>query len=277
MRRDSLVEREQPMEPPGGAELPSGPQDSPSGVDAEAVRLRKRAQLRNAILAFQQQRRADAEQAARASANPDERAPRRPAAARKLAGRAAPHFSLAELYRRGGRLHSALVEYRQAVQYEPENPFYRCKLGDCYASAGLLPHAIEELETARDLAPGNGFYRFWLGELYSRAGRIHDAIDEMKQATHYSPSDAYYNVRLGILYLQASYAREAAEVFRQAVDLDPDNASYHSLLGDAYVHLGFERQALVHYRSAGRLDPYDSAYVDRVRRLTTSSPPKLTS
>jgi tetratricopeptide (TPR) repeat protein len=184
--------------------------------------------------------------------------------------RAAPHFSLAELYRRYGKLQAALLEYRAAVECDPQNAFYHYRLGDALADGGYLPEAIGELETSCELASTDGFYHFWLSDLYLMVGLLHEAIREMQQAAIFSATDDYYNMRLAVLYLLSGHPTDAATSLAQALKLSPDNAIYHCLLADIYCHaLGNNDLAMRHYQRAGDMDGYDREHVRRIRELTT--------
>jgi tetratricopeptide (TPR) repeat protein len=184
--------------------------------------------------------------------------------------RAAPHFSLAELYRRYGKLQAALLEYRAAVECDPQNAWYHYKLGDALADGGFLPEAIGEIETACELAASDGFYRFWLSDLYLMVGLLDDAIREMLQAAALSPTDDYYYMRLSVLYLLSGHPTDAATSLAQALKLSSSNAIYHCLLADIYCHaIGDNRIAMKHYQLAGDMDAYDREHVRRLRELTT--------
>jgi tetratricopeptide (TPR) repeat protein len=184
--------------------------------------------------------------------------------------RAAPHFSLAELYRRYGKLQAALLEYRAAVECDPQNAFYHYRLGDALADGGYIPAAIGELETACELAATDGFYHFWLSDLYLMVGMLEDAIREMQQAAIFAPNDDYYNMRLAVLYLLSGHPTDAATSLAQALRLSPGNAIYECLLADIYCHtLSNNNMAMKHYQRAGDMDAYDREHVRRLRELTT--------
>ena len=191
-------------------------------------------------------------------------------AIRKSPRRAQPHFALAELYRRYGKMQAALVEYRTAIECDPKNAFYHYKLGDALADGGFVLEAISELEAAVELSPSDAFYHFWISDLYLTAARLDDAVREMQQATMFAPYDDYYNMRLGILYMLGQHTTDAAAAMHQAIRVAPGNAIYRSLLGDIFstdADEEHERIANEHYEAAGVLDDYDVAHLKRLRSL----------
>lgn len=181
--------------------------------------------------------------------------------------KAEPHFSMAEVYRRNGRLREAVVEYRTAIEFSPRNAFYHFRLGESLGQAGFVPEAIAELEVAAVLSPADGFYHCSLSEYYLQDGRIDAAISEMQQATVFSPRDAYYNLKLGVLYLMSGLADDAAAAVGQAVSLEPRNALYRWVLGDILYELERIADADALYRRVGGLDSYDREHVRRIREM----------
>jgi tetratricopeptide (TPR) repeat protein len=181
--------------------------------------------------------------------------------------KAEPHFALAELYHKYGRLQSAIAEYRKAIAFAPENAYYHYKFGDALALADELDEAVEEMEHAVSLKPEDGFYHFWLGDLYGKATRYDEAIREMQQATIFAPYDAYYNARLSVLYRRTDNLSDAIDALKLGLEISPDNAAYHCLIADFYSEAHLNDEAIKHYQIAGPLDEYDQNMLERLRRF----------
>ena len=190
-------------------------------------------------------------------------------AIRHSARRALPHFSLAELYRRYGKLKAALIEYRNAIECDPKNAYYHFRLGDCLADAGYLPEAIGELETSVEMLPADRFTTFgpviFIDERPTKGCCTRDAASRdvcaVRRLLQHAVGHPVQSEAATLLRLQLSLTH--------ALRLDPANAVFHCLIAAKYRHsLSDDVMADRHYAAAGQMDAYDREHIRRLRELT---------
>lgn len=65
-------------------------------------------------------------------------------------------YSEGEAALRFGRAEVALADFRNALVYSPDNPFFQLRLGQAFAATGRIPEARSRLLSLREREPGNG-------------------------------------------------------------------------------------------------------------------------
>jgi len=97
-----------------------------------------------------------------------------------------------------GRWEDAVIEYRKAVEAEPENGVYRQALANALRTVGDLDGAVAEQREAVGLLPGNGMARFLLGRtLGSRDGVTDEVLDLFRSAIELAPDIKEPHLGLG--------------------------------------------------------------------------------
>jgi tetratricopeptide (TPR) repeat protein len=89
---------------------------------------------------------------------------------------------------------SALDEYEQAAEKDPENPDILRKLSLIYYDLGFLDESVRRLEKAVSLAPHSELLRMDMGIAYLAEGRLEDAKKQFMAAIAKNPglANAYY-------------------------------------------------------------------------------------
>jgi predicted Zn-dependent protease len=80
------------------------------------------------------------------------------------------HAQLALLQLASGRSAAALKEAQNAVQLNPNDPWYNATLGRALLEAGDAKGAVAALEKSAQLAPGGALAHFYLARAYRRLG-----------------------------------------------------------------------------------------------------------
>lgn len=122
-----------------------------------------------------------------------------------------------------GRYTDAAVEFRKAVEAEPQSATARVNLATTLAQLGEGTAAVALLKETLRLQPDHG--------------------------------GAHYN--LAVLLLQQQRLPEAVQHFRAALVADPHDRQAHIQLADALRQLGQQDEALVHYMKIADTDPSD--------------------
>jgi tetratricopeptide (TPR) repeat protein len=105
---------------------------------------------------------------------------------------------------REGDLDEAALQYRKALETEPESAATRLELGTLYLTRGDLSAAQSQLEQAKRISPEDARVREVLGDVYYRMGRTPLAIREWQAVISTSPSP-------GVLYKLKKALRENNE------------------------------------------------------------------
>jgi tetratricopeptide (TPR) repeat protein len=139
---------------------------------------------------------------------------------------------------RKGQYAEALVEWRKAVETDPE-----------------------------DDSAHNG-----LAVSLSRNGKCDEALANYRQALKLNPRfvDAYYN--FGVLLAQMGNLTEAIMQWQKAVEITPNYAKGHYSLGDAYYQMGRIPEALAHWRQGISIAPDDLQVLNKAAWVLATSP-----
>lgn len=139
------------------------------------------------------------------------------------------HFRKANEYADQSRLQEAIIEYRAAIQADPQRGDIRTKLADAYMRVPDGSAALKEYVRAADLLP----------------------------------NDVTAQIKAGNLLLLASSFEDAKARARKALALDSKNSNAQILLGNAMAGLKDLDGAVAEYQEAIALNPaQDTAYVN---------------
>ncbi len=133
-----------------------------------------------------------------------------------------PHWDLAFLLQRAGRVPEALDEYRAAVTLAPDRAELRANFGAALVAAGDLAAAETELRAALRLDPGEPLAHSVLGGVFKSRGQLAEAVEEYRQAVQQAPARADFRNNLGVALELAGRREEAIEQYEQAAALQPD-------------------------------------------------------
>ncbi len=166
-----------------------------------------------------------------------------------------PLISLANIFRKIGRVRDAVSEYERLIRLEPDSPAWPLEIGNCMmvskkmaeaaeayrdvadkfpeyfpASANLaktlysmkrFDEALPYAENANRLNPEDSFIHKLLGDLYSNSGRFADSVKYYEVYLTKNPADYAVFTRLAFNYLEQKAIRSALLGFRQALALNP--------------------------------------------------------
>jgi tetratricopeptide (TPR) repeat protein len=169
-----------------------------------------------------------------------------------------PHWELADLLRREGRLADALKEYRTAIELAPNLPVLRHNFGSALAEQGDAAGAIAQYEKALELDNGLVLTHNLLGLALADQGRFAEALPHFETALQRRPGLAFTLNNYGVVLEKAGRLNDAIVQYRAAVQAQPDFALAHSNLGQALGQLGQIDEALRELRIAVQCAPGDA-------------------
>ncbi len=146
------------------------------------------------------------------------------------------HVQRAKQHQVNGDFKASLIELKNALQQNPENPEARLLLGELYVLLGNGAAAEKELQRAKDLGVAGPFVE----QLYIRAKLLQKEFDEVLAALDrgderdYATLAAFQALR-GEALLELGRTGEAEAVFRSILRENPDEVG--ALLGLARVAL----------------------------------------
>jgi Flp pilus assembly protein TadD len=150
------------------------------------------------------------------------------------------HAHLADALFHQGRLEEAIGHYRQALEFNPDNPDLHTSLGLAYARLHRADEARAEYERAIAAAQASTQNKIAvarahnnLGLLIAREGRLSEAVLHFEEALRLHPdySDAHNN--LGVAFRRLGRVADAVAEFQAALRANPLNVQAERNLKDA--------------------------------------------
>jgi Flp pilus assembly protein TadD len=164
-------------------------------------------------------------------------------------------IDLARGLARKGDYTGALVEWRKAVEIDPEDSMARYHLAFALDQLGQLDEAIAQYQKAVEFDANNASAYFSLAFALTRTGKLADGIDAYKKSLEIKPRNPMAEGNLGVALIQIGRTEEARGHIEKALELDPGYANAHNLLGLILAWDGRLDDSLPHLEKAVALDP----------------------
>lgn len=144
-----------------------------------------------------------------------------------------------------GRHAEATQQFRKAIAVDPGKAYLYNNLGFSLYLEQRLNQAEDALVTAVRIKPEFGRARMNLGLVYAKQGRLNEAYDELRKAT--DEADACFN--MGMLLTEAGKYAAAAKYLETAISLKPKFEAAQLQLGEV-ARLAAEAEALAAAQAA---------------------------
>ncbi|ROQ92275.1 tetratricopeptide repeat protein [Desulfosoma caldarium] len=172
-------------------------------------------------------------------------------------------YLLAQYYLRVNEPEEAIKAYRQALEFDPDNPTILTDLAVVYVRQGKVQEALKLAEKAAEVDP---FYEkafVLLGRLYAGTGHNLKAINAYRRVIAINPQNPDAYLLLGTLYAQENRFREALEALEHLKTLLPDNPLAYYYKARVFLDMKFYDQAEAAYQEALQINPFfDRALLD---------------
>jgi tetratricopeptide (TPR) repeat protein len=132
-------------------------------------------------------------------------------------------------------LDNAIIAFKNAVSFDPENDIYMQDLANTLLSANYLQEASVLLARILQKKPSNAYGWFKLGELQFRAKQFKSAQESFQKASTLVPNNASFAANLGSTDLFLQDWSGALGAFKKAVTLESNQINYWIGLGIAYA------------------------------------------
>ena len=141
-------------------------------------------------------------------------------------------------------------------------------LANAQAGIGELEAAEVNFRAALQLDPEYAETRVNFGRFLTERGRFDEAIEQLRAALKLAPKMVRAMVAIGVALKHKKDNMKAVAAFRQALKNDPNNVEAHSELGHLLVNESEPDQALAHLEEAARLgaDPTENR-ISKARAL----------
>jgi tetratricopeptide (TPR) repeat protein len=164
-------------------------------------------------------------------------------------------FSRGFAYGAKGDNDHAIIEYTEAIRFDPRYPISYNNRGVAYNAKGDYGHAIADYTEAIRLNPKVGSAYANRGRAYGAKGENDHAIVDYTKAIGLDPEFAVaYNYR-GLAYSAKGDYGHAIADYTEAIRLNPKLANAYGNRGRAYRVRGENDRAARDFKEATRLDP----------------------
>jgi len=169
----------------------------------------------------------------------------------------------------------AIRSYDEAINLEPNNPYYFTQKGVVFLTQAivlnkekeeksqLLLQAKEQLEKAIQLKSDYAPARFQLAMVFQEEGEAKEAIERLEETKKYAPNDIGLAFQLGVLYYQNKDFSKAREEFERVLGISPNYSNALYFLGLTYYELGENDKAIEKISKVLELNP-DNETVKKV-------------
>ena len=164
-------------------------------------------------------------------------------------------FDLAGELARKGDYAAALVEWRKAVEIDPEDGKARYHLAFALDQQGQLNEAVAQYQKAVEFDPNNAAAYSSLAIALTRTGKLADGIESYKKSLEIDPKNPIAEGNLAAALIEAGRTDEALGHINKALELDPEFADAHNLLGLVLARAGQLDDGVAHLEKAVALNP----------------------
>ncbi len=164
-------------------------------------------------------------------------------------------FSRGFAYGAKGDNDHAIVEYSDAIRFDPKYPIAYNNRGVAYGAKGDNDHAIADYTEAIRLNPKVAGAYANRGRAYRAKGDNDHAIADYTKAIRLDPKYAAFYSNRGLAYGAKGDNDHAIADYTEAIRLDPKLANAYDNRGRAYRAKGEKDRAVRDFKEAIRLDP----------------------
>jgi tetratricopeptide (TPR) repeat protein len=165
------------------------------------------------------------------------------------------HVASGDKYLADGKVAEAIIEYRNAVQRQPNAGTARQKLAETYLKANEPAKALPELVRAADLLPDDLPLQVKTGNLLLLAGRFDDARARAEKVLERDPKNLNAHLLLANSLAGLKDVDAAVEQIEEAIALEPGRGATYSQLGVMELTRKNAEAAEQAFKKATAMDP----------------------
>lgn len=165
-----------------------------------------------------------------------------------------------------------IAAYTKVLHSDPDNPLRHDAVAMLHLQGGRVETAVAEFRASLALNPESAPTHYNLGLALSVMRRYPDALAEFEAAVRIDPRHADAQNNVGALLHVSGRLDEAIEHYARAIELRPDNAEAHSNLGRALTAQRKYAQAAASFNRSIALNPLAAGAYTGLTWLQASAP-----
>lgn len=185
----------------------------------------------------------------------------------------AAHYEIARLYEAKGDWPNAEKAIRNAIRYNPTEPWYRIKIVDILESQKKYAEAAEEMEQLVPIRPEQeALYDRWI-QLLIDAEAPQKAVQVLQQQEQHFGLTLQLTRKKAAIFRSIGDAEGAIAAWEALIERFPDNPQFLRAFAIERVALGQNEQAISLYRQILTLNPDDAEAQLALVRLSSADLP----
>ena len=172
----------------------------------------------------------------------------------KMSDRGTVHFYRAIAYYNIKKFDQAVMDYGQAITYNPLNSSSYYNRSILYQQLADYNNAIKDCNIAINLSPNSSKYYSLRGDSYSQIGKYKEALEDFNKSISLDPDSTYTYVSRGYQYRLKGENDRAIEDYSRAIKISSNNSIAYSMRGFAYISKGENDRAIEDSKQALKID-----------------------
>lgn len=152
-------------------------------------------------------------------------------------------------------VHSALIAFRKALKYNPENDYSFYSIIQCFEEIHNPDECIEFLKDFIDDNPYSEVAWLQLGLLYNHKKMYDEAINALDYVIAINPNSIAGHANKAVSLEELGKYNQAIETLEETLEYDDSPAVTHFKIGELYEKLEKPQKALKSYHIAIKEDP----------------------
>jgi len=165
------------------------------------------------------------------------------------------HYNVGNAFVRKGQEDDAILQYRKALEINPNYAEAHGNLGNSLIKRGHLDDAIAQYQKAVEINPNLAQAHANLGNALFQKRQVGAAIEQYQKAVIINPNYAQAHGNLGVAFFQKGQFDDAIAEYQKALEINPNYAEVHTNLGNALLQKGRMGEAIGHYQMAVKINP----------------------
>lgn len=153
------------------------------------------------------------------------------------------HFERGRLLLSQQRYQEAEKELKQALSYQPNNPYIMALLAECYIETRRYAEALQLAQTAVSIEPEIPFLYYSLARAHFFNKQMDKSREAIREGLQLRPNDAdFFLLKANIEYYEEKW-ENALEATGKGLELDPENVNLVNMRAQCLVKLNRQEEA----------------------------------